>query len=285
MEVNGDMVLRKGSRVRNLRLDSGPALPSTSNQATLFWLTEYYNNFAPGFYAHNGLTWELVAQNIETIPVWNTLPDSGRFTGKRDPQAPTATNNFAVQAHFTPFNGASNWSSAGRFFMDNRTNGGAGNALSQDMQDLLAKMQRVGPDARNGVEFHIAQITAGSGTSVPVGGGHLVTINQNRAIFGSDNYVTLVCWLRAKVGGPIWIGQPHYKNGVSVLSGSSINMLDGWTHVRITQQKSNGLDTAFPYIGANQGTLLQMALPVIIPGIADIGLHTIPIATLNGMNA
>lgn len=79
-----------------------------------------------------------------------------------DPLALTLTTAFSASPYLQAFNGASSWASAGKFIFDNSTNGGPNGALTADVQALLQFLNPTGAAGRYGVEFYLAQITAGT---------------------------------------------------------------------------------------------------------------------------
>ncbi|WP_263147920.1 hypothetical protein [Pseudomonas sp. RIT-PI-AD] len=222
-------------------------------------------------------------QEAPNAPV-NLMPDNGRFAGKADPQSLTLGASFTASPYLQPFNGAGAFSSAGKFIFDNTTFGGSGGALTADVQALLQFLNRTGAAGRYGVEFYLAQITAGAQTAVPIGAGYLLTTNGNRALFGAGGFGTFSANLRAKTG-TAFLGLPYYKNGVLVPEGTPITAAEGFVHVRAIGWTPLGYDNAFPYLAAAPGSIIQIAMPFFSTGIADVGLHRSPIPGSNGLNA
>lgn len=232
----------------------------------------------------NWTTIETALAGVNLAPI-NMLNDSGRFAGKIDPSTLVLGTGFAAHGFLTPYNNSGPWISAGKFVFDNSTNGGAGEALTADVQALLASMGRTGVTARYGVEFYLGQLTAGTGQAGAIGGsGYMLTINNTRVVYGAGGYATFGARVRAK-SGTLYIGVPYYKNDTLVPAGTAITPAEGFVKIRVVHQTVLGYDNAFPYLGAVPGSIIQMALPVVTPGIADFGALTCPIPTLNGLNS
>lgn len=216
------------------------------------------------------------------VQIVNLLPDSGRFAGRINPLSTQITAAFEPSPFFSPYNGAT-IASGGKFIFNNSTFGGTGGALTQDVQDLLAAMGRVDGAARHGVEFYIATITAGGGTSSPTIGAdgvtrYLVTTNNNRAVLGADGFVRCAMWMRV-VSGSVHIDATHYINGVSREPGGVLPA--GWQHVLVEWFKTNGYDNGFPRMFAVPGSVIQIACPIVVAGRVFVGIHTAPVATIN----
>lgn len=232
----------------------------------------------------NWTTIETALAGVNLAPI-NLLSDCGRFAGKIDPSTMILGSAFAPHGFLTPYNNANAWVSAGKFTFNNSTNGGTGDALTADVQALMTSMGRTGAAARYGVEFYLAQVTAGNGTAGAVGSdGYMLTINNTRAVYGAGGYATFGARVRAK-SGTLYVGVPYYKNDVLVPAGTAIVPAEGFVKIRVIHQTVLGYDNAFPYLGAAPGSIIQLALPVVVPGIADFGALTCPIPTLNGLNS
>lgn len=229
------------------------------------------------------------SDSVKSLPAINLLPDSGRFAGKINPMQITVTGNtFGVPAFFAAFNGATH-NLSGQFIYDNSTSGGGGAALTEPVTSLLAAMGRTGANARYGIEFYVDTLVFGSGTVGPIAGAdsvlrYLATTNGSRPIFQVDNYATIVMWMRAR-SSSFHIATSYFKNGVRVPAGTPIAVAEGWVHIRVAIQNLMGFDNAFPYIYGVPGGSVNIALPAVFNGLADVGIHTNPISTLNELSA
>jgi hypothetical protein len=138
---------------------------------------------------------------------------------------------------------------------------------------------------RYGVEFYIAQTTMGSGTYASYNGKYLLTTNNNRSLGGV--YTTWAFWIRIKSGGSIYIQKSDrlYRDLVEVTTThTEITPADGWVHIVAVKTSKEGYSHAMPYIYANNGDVVQIALPVVAPGGIGIGWHTAPIPTVSAVS-
>ena len=217
----------------------------------------------------------------------NLMPDSGRLAGRMNPLSVYASGSFTASDFFAAYNGTTT-ASAGKFIFDNSTNGGAQGALTQDVIDLLAAMGRTGNGARYGVEFYVASMTAGAPSdmgSSSLGADsvtrYLMTINNGRSLFGFSSISTCAMWLRVK-SGSAHLGAAAYKNGSVFAAGTPLGT--GWNHLRIIAGSLFGYDTAFPYLYAVQGSVVQIACAAFFNGYVDTGIHTAPLASINELS-
>ncbi len=232
-----------------------------------------------------------------TAPSINLQPDSGRFAGAINPLQQVAST-FTGSGFWSSING-STIASGGRFIQDNTSFGGTGGVLTQDVIDLLAAMGRSGSGARYGIEFFVQTVSAGTGTAEPWNDDgtinrYPVTQNGNRAIYGMGNTVSMAFWVRLKsvaVAGrtaliPAASKQYLAINGVAVPAGYKVlTLANGWTHVALYGSSAIGYNTTFPAISANSGDVVQIALPVVVPGKVRLPVHTAPVPTINGASA
>tara|TARA_Y100000780_G_scaffold125525_1_gene113015 strand:- start:1274 stop:2725 length:1452 start_codon:yes stop_codon:yes gene_type:complete len=223
--------------------------------------------------------------NYAAAPFVNVMPDSGRFAGKMNPLALSA-GSFVTSGFFDTYNGSTQ-SSAGKFIHNNTTNGGSAGALTEPVTSLLTKLGRSSASARYGTEFYVLRITAGSGTQTPGVGTdavtrYLLSINNTRALFGSDGKSTFVGYLRC-VSGSAHIGLEHYQDGVLVPAGTPLGA--GWRHCRVVLDSAIGYDNGYPRIQTTSGAAVELALASFFTGVVDVGLHKSPLLTINELSA
>lgn len=232
-----------------------------------------------------------------TAPFTNIMPDSGRYAGKINPLSYVATT-FANSPFFGPVNG-STVAEGGKFIYDNSTNGGLAGALNQDVQDLLAAMNRTSITARYGAEFFIANYTMGS----TLGSSHISTVdsvtryqmtsNGSRVLTGLGDKSTALFWMRLKTEGAAGNKVLVRNMGTSLLrlnnAGQTNDVLlgvtDGWAHISTQRVNASGVDNGIPYIYAKAGDVVQIAVPAFFAGDILPGVHKAPIATINDLNA
>ncbi|WP_342410614.1 pyocin knob domain-containing protein [Paenibacillus sp. FSL R10-2778] len=220
------------------------------------------------------------ANNLPYGGVVNLLGDSGRFMGiDGDPRSLQITTSFANNSFLSPWNGTT-VSSGGKFIHDNTTNGGTAGALTEDVTSLLTAMSLGG--SRYGTEFYIASYTMGSGTANAgnVAGTYLMTVNSNFPATGVGKAYTVSFWVRVKTGTTISIPRDGRlsKNGVSTSANYiSLTPADGWVHIEKTVHASNGYYNAAPGIAATAGSVVQIAMPVVVAGAIGVGVHTSPV--------
>lgn len=234
-----------------------------------------------------------------TAPSINLMPDSGRFAGAAlNPlQRGLGGVAFAGSPFFASIN-SSALASGGQFIHDNNNFGGTSGIMTQDVVDLMSAMGRSGAGARFGVEFYVKTITAGSGTVEPHAedGGinrYPVTQSNNKAMFGMGNYVSQAFWMRVKsvaaAGRTAIIPPKEFLaiNGVALPTNSYkvLSPSDGWVHVALFNYSSIGYNTTFPAISANAGDVVQIAVPITVPGRVRLPVHTAPVPTINGSSA
>lgn len=224
---------------------------------------------------------------LSTMPYINLMPDSGRFGGRINPLQPNVST-FTPSTFLAAYNGGSH-ASGGQFYGDNRTNGGAGPALGEPVASLMAAMGRVGGGARYGIEFFVDTYTFGSGTANGSVGTdsvtrYLATTNGTRALFQAQQYATMVFWIRAKTSS-FHFQFDCYKNGVLWPMNTPITISDGWVHIRMVNQSGVGYSNSWPNLCGVPGSSVHIACMAVFGGVADVGLHTSPFATINELSA
>lgn len=229
-------------------------------------------------------------EQFNRMPFTNLIGYSGRFADMsalseghfaRD----LGASPFAKTSYFESYNG-STFASAGQFIHNNTDFGGTAGNMTQTLVDLMAALGRSGNTARFGVEFHVLEVLAGSGTAAPVAGTagdlYLMTLNGNKAFFGADNFTTFCGWVRAVDGeaglfGPTtdsinFVNQAETSDKPYLLQPS-----DGWVFVESFRQVAQGYDTSFPrFYGEQSTTKVQIALAGSFPGWVRTGGHSAP---------
>ncbi len=230
--------------------------------------------------------WHAGSFDRTALPVENQMRDSGRFGGLVDPLNLYVTTFDNVTGVLQPYQPGSAWTSAGQFFHDNSTNGGARGALTQDVSALIAAMGRTGSALRYGVEFFVGTLNTGTGTATPHVGAdgttrYLATVNNSQALSGPGNRITFVGWVRVKTGSVHLRaeGVDTWVNGTKVAANSIVLPANTWVHVRQTTTATGGYDNGFPRVYATVGANVQFACPAVFAGEVDVGIHTAPIAT------
>lgn len=215
------------------------------------------------------------------FPFINLMIDSGRFNGLIDPIGIYTDANFDnVSSFFASYNG-STIVDGGEFIYNNNNNGGTSGTMNAD---VVALTQAMGTSAlRYAVEFHIATLTQGSATNIPLTATngattYLSTVCNSQAIYSADAWTTFVGWLRAKTG-TLTLRQSFYLNGELKAGGFAITPAMGFVHIRTAQQNSTGYNNAWPGIAASIGAEIQIALPAFFNGLVDPGIHKSPIPT------
>jgi hypothetical protein len=230
-------------------------------------------------------------ESAQKLPFFNWLPAHGRFSDDADFDI-YDTGVFSVPSSmFSPYNGAS-MSEAGKFIHNNTTNGGSAGALDQSVIDLLADMGRGGGSARYGVEFRVARITAGAGTTGPISGSegdkYPVSVSlANVMTMGMDNHSVVYFWVRA-FGSKAYLfnSSPgaHAVNGVPV--GATVYELDpseGYVFYRAEAGSSFGYTTTLPRICCVSGDGVDVALPSKFSGVVNLDAYTAPIPSAGSL--
>ncbi|MEN1478889.1 hypothetical protein AAIH16_35460, partial [Pseudomonas aeruginosa] len=179
----------------------------------------------------------LTSNDAANMPLVNLMPDSGRYAGTVNPLAITLAQPWANSTFSSGWNGAS-FMDGGKFTHDNSSNGGGGAELNARIQSLLQTMGRSAGGARYGVEFHVAVMTAGIGRaneSVGLDGGSrfLAMTNNSRALFCSNQWATVVMWVRVE-SGSMHIATPAqttvavWINGAAKSPGHVLTPAEGW---------------------------------------------------------
>ena len=248
--------------------------------------------------AGEGRTIETVKQNADDIlaiqeetkflnnlPVYNMLPDSGRFSNISP--SINVVNNFN-NMFFKPYNNSTPWAEVGKFIYDNSTFGGTREALNQTTIDLLSAINKLEPNSpaerRYGIEFYIVASTMGNGTSLSFQGKYLLSTTKDINLPGASGLCSMAFFIRATNGNLIVNktsnGGRLYENGELAPSNIEITPEDGWTHIIAVNYTAIGYDNSIPYIYTNEGVEVQIALPVLYPGEIAPFIHTAPVPTM-----
>lgn len=230
---------------------------------------------------------ELVAEALtrSVVPVENMLTNHGRFSAET---SRVLTTFDATMNQMVAYNAAV-LAQGERFIDDNSNYGGAGGALGTDVGALMTAIQGAGrSDNRNGFEFYLCDITAGGGTADPE------TFNSENyypILEGADFFiapigstVTFQCWLRLKsivdepTFGGLLLGDlagtvSTEVDGVAAAQQSILAVAGGWVHVRQTAVMTNEFKRFFPAIYANNGDVVQIALPTLYAADVNNGIH------------
>lgn len=235
----------------NQAIDSATEAVQLANQATLS-VQAVVDDFE-----------ELVSSSVlgaeQKIPIVNMLKYSRGVSGNN--------HNIGDFEQFCPFlipiNGAGSIENGGKFIDGNSTFGGSGSALSQSIIDLLSSSNRVGAQARNGVEFYIGRITSGIGTSIEsaFNPGHYLLFDATRQNLGVR--ASLSVWLRC-VSGAASIGTDNVFMDGSLVG--NINLSNDWHYYVINtnvDQLVVGRAFLFPYIYALENSVIEIGLPLL----------------------
>jgi len=234
----------------------------------------------------------LTESYIQTLPFENKLPDNGRFGGTAAGLTITLdddTDPFASEGFFVPYNSGS-IGQVGKFIHNNDDYGGSAGSMTQTTIDLLTANNRVSlGQARYGVEFRIAGITAGSGTaasqSFPGGTRYLMCTLGQYALISFSDYITFCGWVRA-IDGTIGIGAGvscYYfsVDGVEQeLTNYDLSTASGWVFIIFIGGNKRGYDNTIHRFYGNDGNVIQVALPAIFNGyLKDIQPFYCPIVS------
>lgn len=218
----------------------------------------------------------------DIVPVENLLTNHGRFSSET---SKVLTTFSSTMVQMTPYNAAA-FAEGDRFLDDNSNYGGAGGSLGTDIGALMTDIGAARADKRNGYEFYICDVTAGGGTADPVNFNsqhyHPIAEGADEFIGAIGSVVTFQCWLRLKTCadeptfGGILLGDTGvntYVDGVAAANQSILAVAGGWVHLRQTFVLTNEYKKFFPAIFANNGDVVQIALPVLYNADVDNGIH------------
>jgi|GEM_PF-3466697 len=208
----------------------------------------------------------------------NLLPDDGRFVDDAQDKSSILLNGLfdPRAADFAPYNGSTVGIEAGRYHTNSSTFGGTGTALNATTEALMNKM-RPGNE-RYGAEFFIAEWTMGTGTDGTSANGNHYLLCKHQPRLGFTGMASFAFWLRIISGqGEMQKGNYLAKDGVEQNAATLLSPADGWTHISHVINFNGGYVTCFPRLHASQGSVIQLALPVLIAGEVRLPVHANPI--------
>jgi len=216
------------------------------------------------------------------LPMLNLLPDGGRFvSAATKPYSHFLSGVFDGSRNcFQPFNG-STMEDGGRFYHNNSTNGGSGNALSQPIIDLLAAMGRVGSEATYGPDFHIAKMTAGSGTVASNLNGNYImnAVGSFGKFAGYYRDLSAAVWARC-TSGTVFVADANLLvDGVIAGDHHELTVAEGWVHLAASGRAGLGYNShPIPAFYGSVGATVEIALPVVVPCLIDLARHYQPLS-------
>lgn len=221
------------------------------------------------------------ATNVLTDFALSLYADSGRFAG---PAARDITiGSFAFPSYFQTQNGAS-VGTIGKFIHNNNDYGGTAGTLNAHVKDLIDRI-RAAAYRRYGLEFHVAEVTAGAGTALEaiISGG----VPHYLAILLSHGpripALTFHAYMRA-LDAPIimrrYAGQTIAKDGVTSESNVTISPSDGWVSMTIWDEQDPRSSAGYQPMPFNvymaPGSRFLLACPALLAGTTrvndDIGV-------------
>ncbi|PYE85321.1 DUF2793 domain-containing protein [Phyllobacterium leguminum] len=229
---------------------------------------------------------ELPATNMLTDFAINLYQDSGRFAGEG--AVDIVIGAFSFPRYLVLYNG-STVRGVGKFITDNSDYSGAGAALAPEVRSLIDMIRDAGAAGyrRWGLEFWVAEITAGGGTAA--------SLTHNGAAYYTSCFTrqqvrapahTFHAYLRAvdsAVLVPVHSGARVFKNGVEFRSPNPVLVApsEGWVSITIQDttnpRSSYGYEPMIFRVYARQaGHRWQIACPALMGGLTkvsdDIGI-------------
>lgn len=215
------------------------------------------------------------------------LPDSGRFGGINVKS--TTVSSFAFPPYIVLYNDTT-VASAGKFITNNSDYGGSAGSLPATVKDLIDKI-KAPTHRRYGVEFFVAEMTKGAGTtgSAINISGTLYYISSFFEFGPQSPKQTLHMYLRA-VDAPILLdraaGMTIFKDGVPNEDHVLVEPSDGWVsiiiHFAFDPYEHIGYQPSiFQIRAAQNGHRYQIACPALIPGIVDLDDNIGVVASTN----
>lgn len=207
----------------------------------------------------------------------NMLHDGGRFIAKDIPSYTAGT--YAFNSSVWGLVNSASQASVAKFIYNNTDYGGNGGSLNANVKALIDTIRD--PNVRRyGVEFWVAEITAGSGTSAAIVIGEDSTyLCFRQELIAVPPAATLHCYLRA-ITNRIWLRQyPNqviYKWGEPFPSHVSIDPGEGWVSIMVHQildpysQNTYGNPSMLTVQRINAGDKFQFACPALMGGITNV---------------
>ena len=228
--------------------------------------------------------------NVSTTPVANKTPQadaSGRIdsgwvkphenrrnglaTGGRFCNPAKVADLTFVDGDFSTadlaFANSTTAASGGRFIENNTTFGGSAGALTPVVESLLIRLGAAGRTAnqkRYGLEFFVATITQGAGTT---GGGGYIPAGFYTSIskrMPCQSY-TFSTWLRVETGGSVYVLGSVSVDGAAFVSNPTITGDGVWKHV-VVRRSNTAADYTWLDAYAQPSTVYHMALPMLFAG-------------------
>ncbi|WP_158083548.1 DUF2793 domain-containing protein [Manganibacter manganicus] len=227
------------------------------------------------------------ASNFLTDYAVNLFADSGRFAGNDARDISAAS--FVSPPYLQFLNGA-NVAGFGRYINNSSDYGGTAGPLVPEIKNLIDGI-RAPSQRRYGVEFQVACVTMGAGSSYdPVISGGSTYFTCMTLSFGPRvPKMTFHCYLRA-LDAPIayraFPGQALIKNGVRSTGNILIDPADGWVSMTVEDAQnpyeSNGYNpTPMTVHSRGEGDRLLLACPALMGGITSIDDNVGVIAGIN----
>jgi len=209
---------------------------------------------------------------IPEAPLFNIFRDGGRFAGTPEPAAITV-GAFAMPGWMALTN-SSTLISHGKFVLDSTTYGGANAAVHADIQQLVALLVETSR-RRFYPEFHVAKLTAGSGTGASMIFPDAVTRYTQLHTRGYCRPVRITTSIYLKVlEGDLGIPQDSSKrmfvDGVEVFASPVIADDGAWHHVCVMEGPVFDQHWRYDYdsirLYQRPGDVALIALPAMVPG-------------------
>lgn len=204
--------------------------------------------------------------------VFNIMRDGGRFSGTPEPSTITVST-YATPPWVALSNGATLTAHA-KFIRDSSTYGGAGAALDTHIQDLMTLLLE-SAQRRLYPEFHVARLTAGSGTDSPVVFPDSITRHTQLYTqgFGRPVKLTTSCYVKATAGdiGVPWDATRRlFIDGVEKFARSVIPSDGAWHHVLVLEGEDFSRHYRYSYDAIRfyqrSGDVALLAFPAAVPG-------------------
>ena len=209
---------------------------------------------------------------IPEAPLFNIFRDGGRFAGTPEPAAVTV-GAFAMPAWMALAN-SSSLISHGKFVQDSSSYGGANAAVDADIQQLVALLVEASR-RRYYPEFHVARLSAGSGTGVSMSFPDAVTRYTQLHTRGYCRPVRISTSIYLKVlegdlGLPKAGSNRVFVDGVEVFAPPVIADDGVWHHVCVMEVAAFGQHWRYDYdsirLYQRPGDVTLIAFPAMVPG-------------------
>lgn len=220
----------------------------------------------------------------------NLYDDSGRFGGAG--ATDVAIGSFSWPGYLTLLN-SSSAAGLAKFITNNTDYGGDAGSLNPAVKDLIDRI-RDASFRRFGVEFWVAQITQGSGTSNPFSSGG-TTFHETLASAPRMRApaMTFHAYVKA-IDDDILLrrssGQTIYKDGEASTDHVHVSPSEGWVSVRIEDiadpRQTDGYQPAVLSVyGKAPGNKWLLACPALMAGISKVDDDIGVVAACNSWGA